>query len=119
MPCRSRPEPGQDRAHARAVCAKLISKSLFEFGIFHADHDGARRDGKSGQKPTDEQAGPDAPCEHFAQVRQINRVPHLAAYARGDKAIVAVIAANLRKTSKLRQAEVCSSVKVKINACGE
>ena len=69
---RSSGEYGPDSA---AIRRKLVSKSSFQFGVFHADHHGACDDCEGGQQPADQQSSADTPCQQFAEVREIDGMP--------------------------------------------
>ena len=80
---------------------EVLTESLLQFRILHADHYHSGRDRQPGQEPTYDEARPHAPGQHFAQVSQVNRMPHAGADSRGHQAVIAMPGANFWQAAEL------------------
>src|SRR5215472_4264351 len=73
------------RRDIAAVGAILLSKSRLEFAVFDADHFEPCDDGERCENIDGDQACAHAPAEDLAEMAEIDRMAHTAAYARRDQ----------------------------------
>src|SRR5580704_2869474 len=76
---------------------ELIPETLFQLGVFQANHYCAGGDCERGEQPADCEARSYAPGQHFAEVSKIDRMADPRADSGGHEALSVVSGADFRQ----------------------
>ena len=96
------------RVDSVTIRDKFLAEAPLEFCVLHLNHDGAGCDRDAGQQPADDQTSSYAPCQHFAEMAEIDRMANPRANACDYQPIVAVTGADFWQAAQLCPTEVRS-----------
>lgn len=109
----------QKSGHAVAVISIGLAKSTNQFFFFGCDHGSASDHCEGDERPADGEAAAQAPCQHLAEMGEVDGMTHAGANAAGDQTLVAVAGKYFRQTSELCEGKANSGKPIQREPGGE